>query len=316
MTQNSQSNFTAASRLPENIRFGTSSWTYPGWQGIVYKQPYKNEQDLKKNCLAEYGRFPWFRTVGIDSTFYGPPKPNTLQRYADQLPEDFPWVSKVWEEITIPLYPNHARYGAKAGKVNADFLNADKFQEQVLSPYITAGVERHTGPFVFQFQVMGKELLQVPAVFLDQLDRFLGKLPSQFQYAVEIRNSSLFAPEYFAVLNKHGVTHCFNHWSFMPPLAEQMRHAAEAGGLTAPFFVARILTPRGLAYDKAVERFRPYNSVKAAVPEMRADVVKLAKRAIERNVTAFVLVNNRCEGNAPQTIEAIGNMIVGTPPLP
>lgn len=316
MTKADQHHFTAAAQLPANIRFGTSSWTYPGWQGLVYKQAYKNEQDLKKNCLAEYGRFPWFRTVGLDSTFYGPPAPSTLQRYAEQLPPDFPWVSKVWEEITIPQYPAHARYGAKAGKTNPDFLNADKFLERVLRPYIVAGVEAHTGPFVFQFQMLGKNLLEDQSVFLERFDQFLTRLPQEFRYAVEVRNSALLAPEYFAILNKHGVTHCFNHWTHMPPLAEQMRKAADAGGLSAPFFVARILTPRGLAYEKAVKHFQPYDSIKSPLPEMRADVVKLARRAIERNVTAFVLVNNRSEGNAPQTIEAIGNMVVDSLPLP
>ena len=42
---------------------------------------------------------------------------------------------------------------------------------------------------------------------------------------------------------------------------------------------------------------------------MRRDVVRLARRAMERNVPAFVLVNNRAEGNAPLTINAIGRMV-------
>ena len=95
----------------------------------------------------------------------------------------------------------------------------------------------------------------------------------------------------------------------MPPLNEQMTKAAEAGGLQAGFFAARILTPRGIAYEKAVERFTPYDSIKQPLPEMRADAVKLAKRAIKRGIRAFILVNNRAEGNAPQTIDAIGRMI-------
>ena len=29
-----------ASRIPESIRLGTSTWNYPGWRGLVYHQDY------------------------------------------------------------------------------------------------------------------------------------------------------------------------------------------------------------------------------------------------------------------------------------
>ncbi len=309
MTSSYEFDFAAAKRLPPNIRFGTSSWTYPGWQGTVYKAHYKSEQDLKQNCLLEYGQFPWFRTLGIDSTFYSPPTVETLKRYSSQLPDEFLWVSKVWEQITIPAYPAHARYGTKAGKPNPDFLNPDKFAERVLGPYEKAEVLPHTGPFVFQFPMLSKDYTEQPSLFLEKLDSFMGKLPLKYAYAVEIRNPFLLQPDYFSLLNRHNVAHCFNHWSYMPPLAAQMSKAADAGGLRAPFFIARVLTPLGLAYQKAVDKFKPYQAVKAPLPEMRADVLRLAKRAIKRNVTAFVLVNNRSEGSAPQTIDSIGRMI-------
>jgi hypothetical protein len=40
--------------------------------------------------------------------------------------------------------------------------------------------------------------------------------------------------------------------------------------------------------------------------------VRLAKRALERKVKVYILVNNRAEGNAPQTIDAIGRMIAAS----
>ena len=81
--------------------------------------------------------------------------------------------------------------------------------------------------------------------------------------------------------------------------------AAQAGGLTANFFVARILTPRGVSYEAAVELFKPYDQIKRPNPEMRSDVVRLVNRAIERNVEAYIIVNNRAEGNSPYTISEI-----------
>ena len=46
--------------------------------------------------LAEYARFPLFGTVGIDSSFYGTPKPATLARWAKALPPGFRahWVTR------------------------------------------------------------------------------------------------------------------------------------------------------------------------------------------------------------------------------
>ena len=94
----------------------------------------------------------------------------------------------------------------------------------------------------------------------------------------------------------------------MPPLREQMLRAAKAGGLKAPFFVARILTPLGVKYEDAVKLFQPYTMIKQPNEAMRHDVATLIRRAIERNTEAFIIVNNRAEGNAPMTIDSIINL--------
>lgn len=299
----------AAERLHPLIRLGTSSWTYPGWRDIVYRREYKSDRAFRAESLSEYAECSRFRTVGIDSFFYAPPTRKLLLRYAEQVPEGFMWVSKVWEQITIPRYARHKRYGAHAGKHNPDFLNAELFGNQVLEAFDEPTIFARTGPFVFQFQTITPAALPLDE-FLDRLDRFLGAIPSKFRYAVEIRNESLLVPRYFQTLNRHGVTHCFNHWTAMPTLGTQMRSAAEAGGISAPFLVARLLTPRGVTYEDAVTRFEPYSAVREEIPEMRRDVVRLARRALQRGNTAFVIVNNRLEGCAPATIDALTQLIV------
>ena len=152
------------------VRFGTSTWTYEGWKGEVYKQPYSKGR-FKQDCLAEYARYehegePLFRTVGFDFTFYGPPTAKQLEHYASLLPPGFEACAKVWEEITIPLFPPGLRYRSKAGP-NPRFLDADYFLDQVLTPF-TQGFEPHTGPFIFEFQRTGLE----PDTFLPKLDAF------------------------------------------------------------------------------------------------------------------------------------------------
>lgn len=293
--------------LPNNVRFGTSSWTYPGWQGQIYHRKYRSDRDFRANSLGEYASNSLFSTVGIDSSFYSPLAAETLGRYAEQVPEGFQWVSKVWEGISVPEFPKHKRYGDKAGQKNPSFLDAELFEQSVLGPCGRPEVRPFVGPFVFQFQMMPRAK---HGEFLDKLTAFLPKLSTEFSYAIEVRNPELVSSRYFDIINSNGVTHCFNHWSYMPGLAEQMQAAAAAGGLDAPFFVSRILTPLGLGYQDAVRRFSPYSEIKSPNTVMRGDAVRLIRRALIRNVPAFVVVNNRSEGNAPMTIEAIAQLLI------
>jgi uncharacterized protein YecE (DUF72 family) len=284
-------------QLPAEIYLGTSTWAFPGWKGIVYHNHYKSEKDFTHNSLKEYATIPWFRTMCIDSLFYNPPSPSTLTRYAEQTPDYFRWVSKVWERITIISYPKHARYGSLAGQRNPDFLNAELFKERVLSAYSDPSVRERTGPFVYE-------------EFIERLAIFLRSLPTEFMYAVEIRNAELLSPQYFQALNEARVSHCFNHWSSMVPLKAQMIAAAHAGGLQADFFVARLLTPLGVSYEGAAKLFEPYSELKQPNAQMRADVLGIAKRAIATGKRAFITANNKAEGNSALTMASIGRLLV------
>lgn len=291
-------------RIPTSIRFGTSSWVYPGWVRQVYVKHYKSEKEFSRDSLEEYAASGFFRTVGIDHSFYNPPKKELLERYAKQTPEDFQWVSKVWERLTIPKYPPHPRYGKLANTINPDFLNPDEFSAAIAASYSSDLVKQKTGPFIFQLPPMLPSLIKELG-FEERLDSFLSKLPAGFLYSVEIRNRELLTKSYFEILNRHGVSHCFNHWQRMLSIREQMKIAAQAGGIQAPFFIARLLTPLGVSYEEAVQRFEPYSELREPNDSMREDVVKLMIRAGKLSKSAYILVNNRCEGNAPATIEGI-----------
>jgi len=286
------------------IRFGTSTWAYEGWQGQVYLKQYA-KTTFARECLGEYCQYlyngePCFRTVGNDSTFYRPPTANQLRKYLNQIPEDFEMCFKVWEELTIPTYAMHARYGLKAGQPNPNFLNAKVFNELVLRPHRDAKFEPHTGALIFEFQRHGLSAGE----FCSRLDTFFGQLPKDFKYAVEVRNVGLLGPEYRKTLETHGVAHVYNHWSYMPSLADQHQRMES---FTAPFTVLRLLTPLKISYEEAKKRAEPYNKIVGELPEMRRDTVDLVKKAMEEKRQAYVIVNNRTEGNAPLTIQALMN---------
>ena len=290
--------------LSSLVRFGTSTWTYEGWQGQVYLKQYA-KTTFARECLGEYCQYlyngePCFRTVGNDSTFYRPPTANQLRKYLNQIPEDFEMCFKVWEELTIPTYAMHARYGLKAGQPNPNFLNAKVFNELVLRPHRDAKFEPHTGALIFEFQRHGLSAGE----FCSRLDTFFGQLPKDFKYAVEVRNVGLLGPEYRKTLETHGVAHVYNHWSYMPSLADQHQRMES---FTAPFTVLRLLTPLKISYEEAKKRAEPYNKIVGELPEMRRDTVDLVKKAMEEKRQAYVIVNNRTEGNAPLTIQALMN---------
>ena len=284
------------------VRFGTSTWTYEGWQGQVYKRHYAKSTFVRE-CLGEYCQYqyegePLFRTVGNDSTFYRPPTANQLRHYLTQIPEDFQMCFKVWEEITIPTYAKHARYGARAGQPNPRFLDAKLFSELVLTPYREAKFEPHTGPFLFEFQRHGMSTDE----FCSRLDRFFLLLPRDFRYAVEVRNPELLDFSYLQVLTMRGVAHVYNHWSSMPPLLEQHTRMQ---GFTAVFTVLRLLTPLKMSYEAAKKRAEPYSKIVEELPQMRRETVHLMRQAVNQGRRAYVLVNNRSEGNAPLTVQAL-----------
>ena len=293
--------------VPALVRFGTSTWTYEGWKGQVYLKAYP-KGTFTKQCLTEYWQFlfdgsPLFRTVGNDSTFYRPPTSQQLRAYRDQMPEYMEMCFKVWEDITVPAFAQHPRYGPKAGKANPRFLDAQLFKDLVLSPFQEAKFQDHTGPFLFEFQ---RHHLSTEE-FTSRLDRFFYQLPTEFKYAVEIRNAGLLGRDYQKVLEAHGVAHVYNHWSYMPPLAEQHKRLQET--FTAPFTVLRLLTPLKMSYAEAKQRAAPYTKIVAELTEMRKDAVSLIQQSITQVKPAYVLVNNRSEGNAPKTIQGLVAML-------
>lgn len=291
------------------VKFGTSTWAYEGWQGLIYQKSYPKGR-FKQDCLAEYARYEYrgqrlFQTVGDDRAFYRPPTAEELRHSAAQLPEGFEVCSKVWQEITIPAFPAHPRYGARAGQPNPGFLDATVFLEQVLAPYRHA-FRGHTGPFIFEFQRTGIS----PEDFLSRLDRFLGRLPADHAYAVEVRNALVLGPRYQAVLTMHGVAHVYNHWTSMPALADQHRRLGHA--FTAPFVLIRLLTPLGMRYEDAVRTAAPYTRLVRPLPRMRAETLSLLNEAVEQQQRPYVLVNNRAEGCAPLTIQALVDDLEGS----
>jgi len=279
-----------ARQVPENVRLGTSSWTFPGWAGIVYRgRP--SERTLVQRGLAEYADYPLFRTVGIDSAYYRPLASSTLERYREQLPRGFECVVKAWNEITSLSLPG-------AESLNARFLDAAACEQEVLRPLST--LADNLGPVVFEFAPM-RHVFGADA-FAERLDAFLGALSRDFKYAVELRNAHLLGPRYLDVLHEHGVAHVLNFWERMPTLGEQLELE---GVLSADHVVARLLIPPAKRYAERKRELAPFDRLVDPQPAMRDDVVRLWDRVLASKKVLFVIVNNKAEGSSPLTVRAL-----------
>jgi uncharacterized protein YecE (DUF72 family) len=306
-----------AAALPSNVRFGTSSWSFPGWEGLVFSKK-RTTTWLAREGLREYARHPLLSTVGVDRSYYAPIPDEDFERYAEQLPDGFPCCCKAPGLVTSPILDRHGprstsanralseRSESKGARPNPDFLSADRFVRDLIDP-VSRRFRDHAGPFVLQFPPMLRRSGLAPAAFVDGLDRFLGHLPHEFQYAVEVRDRALLSEDYVRVLEAHGVAHVYNAWTAMPLPGEQ---AAVVPVDRMPFVMVRLLLRPGATYEQQREAFAPFDRIPEPQEEMRGQVVDLVARAVARAVPVYVLVNNKAEGSSPLTIEGLARRLM------
>jgi len=75
------------------ILLGTSSFTASDWEGSFYPKGMKASNYLSYNAKQ-------FRTVEIDSTFYGTPSARTVESWYEKTPADFVLAAKVPQVVT------------------------------------------------------------------------------------------------------------------------------------------------------------------------------------------------------------------------
>jgi len=291
-----------AAKLPPGVHFGTSSWSFPGWRGLVYSTGGATAA-LARDGLREYAAHPLLTTVGIDRSYYAPIPDEDLQRYASQVPSGFRACLKAPSSVTSAATFDP---GARTRSVpNPTFMSAARLVEELLEPCARA-FAGHTGPFVLEFPPAPRQVPISTAEFIERLDAMLGELPREFDYAVELRERSLLTPEYRRVLARHGAAHVYNYWSFMPMPGDQ---AAIVPPEDAPFTVVRLLLKPGTRYDDQREAFLPFKRIVERDDRMRVQVARLVRRAAAHRRRAYVLVNNKAEGCAPLTVRALAELV-------
>ena len=296
-----------AERLPATIRLGTSSWSFPGWEGLIYDRP-APQTKLAREGLTVYSRHPLLRTVGVDRTYYRPMTAAQFAAYAVQVPEPFRFLVKAHEYCTLAGFGAHPRYGTRRGQPNSLFLDPHYATQEVVGPFM-AGLKDKAGPLLFQFSPQDFAGLGGPGHFVERLYQFLDRLPRGPLYAVEIRNTELFTPEYVDALSAVGVCHCINGHPSMPAVHAQ---AALIQPERNQAVVIRWMQARHLSYQAAKQKYAPFNQIVDADPTARKAIAELCLNGSGRRQPAYVIVNNKAEGSAPLSIFQLAEQIVET----
>lgn len=166
------------------LRVGTSSWSSPDWCGKLY-DPGSRPRDF----LEQYARH--FDTVECDATFYGVPRPTTVDGWRSRTPEGFLLSSKLPREIT------HERGLVDCGETLNEFLG------------VMGRLGHRLGPTVAQFAYVAKRRdareYETGDDFRSRLRSFLDLWPKERQLAVEVRNAKWVAAPLLDLLQERGV---------------------------------------------------------------------------------------------------------------
>ena len=293
-----------AETLPATLHMGAMSWSYPGWQGVVYQRAHA-ERELAALGLTAYSKQPLLRVAEIDRSYYEPLPAAVFEGFARQVPEDFRFVVKAHEDCSVERYPQHARYGKKRGELNPRYLDPEYATRAVVEPLARLHGKLHS--VLFQFSpVVPAPNEHAQRVFADRLHAFLRGLPAGLLYAVELRTEALLSQAYGAALADAGAIHCHSAWTYMPSVLDQARSLPAA---TRKPLLVRWLLRRGERYEQATARFEPFNQVREEDPGTRAEVVTLVAKALEHGVPVCALVDNKAEGCAPASIELLARAL-------
>lgn len=294
----------AAARLPAHVRLGTSSWSFPGWRGIVYADG-SSETTLARHGLPAYAAHPLLRMVGIDRTYYAPIAAEQFAAYASATPPDFRFLVKAPELCLIPRFHAGNRQGRPAG-VNPRFLDAAFATDLIVRPAVD-GLGERLGPIVFQFTPLDLRDLGGVNALLERLRTFLLNLPRGPLYAVELRNRELLTERYIELLAASGVAHCFNVHPSMPKIDAQATFLGAAAG---PGLVVRWMLGGNQRYEEAKDRYSPFDQIVDEDTPSREAIAALIAAAVSRRQAAYIIANNKAEGCAPRTLERLANRVV------
>jgi len=303
---------TLSQSLPPHLRIGTSSWSVPGWDGLVWRGEYPENQ-LSRYGLTAYDKHPLFRTVSIDRGFYRPMNVMQFAEYASQVNHDFRFMVKAPSLVTDALIRDETGRGMRP---NANFLNATDAVQMFVEPALE-GLGHRLGALVFQISPLPNSWFARMPELINRLHHLLKAIPS-FRHiapdavvAVEVRDAQWLTPQFVDVLRDTGATYCMGLHAKMPPIDEQLPilRALWPGPLVCRWNLNPVNGAYG--YEDAGQIYSPYNRIIDPDVETRTKLAKVIAGVANAGQNVYVSVSNKAEGSAPLSIIELAKAIRG-----
>ena len=256
---------------------GTSSFTADGWQGSFYPPGMQTG-----NFLSYYAT--QFKTVEIDSTYYGTPSAATVTNWYERTPPDFIIAAKVPQIIT------HEKM-----MVNCEA----EFDEYIDRMHLLG---EKLGPLLLQFPRFNKYEIQADEFFrrLHLFLKHVKHLPT-VRLVVEIRNRAWLDKRITDLLREYNVALALTDLSNMPRPWE-VKNGLDL--VTTDFVYVRWLGDR-----KGIEALtmRWDKTVIDRTGELR-NWAALFRKFLSRNLKVYAYANNHYAGHGPGTVKLFWDM--------
>lgn len=288
---------------PSQLRLGTSSWSFPGWIGLLYDARTERRR-LSRHGLNAYARHPLLRTVGVDSGYHAPVPVERLRAYADQVPDDFRFLVKAPAAVTDPF---RRAAGGRPTESNVRFLDPEVATELAVRPFVE-GLDERGGVLLLQFPPLGSRITANPRRFAEDLYRFLRRLPSGLPYAVEVRDPDLLTADLTEAL-RHGGAHPVH--AVHPRLPALSRQGALFAALPAGPLIVRWMLRPNRGYEEARLSYRPFDRLCEPDPSTRDQIVALVSEGLAKGREVYVIANNKAEGSAPLSLLGLAEVLLG-----
>lgn len=302
-----------AGRLPGGLHLGTSSWSFPGWDGLVWEGEY-TESMLARRGLATYAQHPLMRAVSLDRAFYQPLTVAQYAAYAEQVPADFRFVVKAPSVVADALVRREDGQGMRA---NTGFLDPGLAWSAFVEPALQ-GLGAKAGALVFQLSPLAPAMLGRMPHWIERLHAMLAALPPLAQLraqapdlvlAVEVRNAEWLTPAFAQALREGGATYCLGGHAKLPPMAEQLPvlRALWPGPMVCRWNLNRLHGAYG--YEDAKALYLPFDKLVDPDLETREVLARVARATTAAGHHAYLTIGNKAEGSAPLTVEAMARLL-------
>ena len=242
------------------LSIGTAGFSYNDWIGPFYSKKLEKAKHLKYFSKI-------FNLVEINTTFYSLPSESMVNNWYNQVPENFRFIIKVWQQISHNLNDSELN-----SLINEFFSRLSKLETKIDS-------------FLIQFPPW----FRYSENHLLKLELLLKCVPSKYKYIIELRDNSWFE---FEILSKFiDGENIVLGTTYMPGIIPYYM-------VNQKKYYIRLIGDRDLNKFNRIQRDQ-----NDAIRDLYDNVEELIKNSNIYEI--FIIVNNHFQGFAPESVNML-----------